>query len=667
MEDRVVCGICGIIRENPAELGPLVLRMTRAQEHRGPDGRGYFVEGGGAPFSDEQSPRLGQPSICSLGHSRLAIIDPDGGFQPMADGQGNEVAVFNGEIYNFRELRDELRAKGRPFVTDCDTEVLLQLYGDNPDRPAEWLGRLNGIFSIALWDRARRRLLLARDPFGVKPLHVCADRGMFFFSSEIKGILAAGVEARLNPAALHAFMNVRYVPGNDTLFDGIRRFPPAHYAWVTEGNMAEPVRYYELPREGRLPRGTPRADVMEMVRDGFNGAVERQLLSDVPLGVTLSGGLDSSMVVAAVDRAYKGSETIRTADRVLRTFTLGLNEPTDEIGDARAIAGAYATEHHEERLSLDPLRDMAEVIRAVEEPKINILQGYALARAVKEHVKVVLSGLGGDELFAGYDIHRYCNTLGRGHGIVPRGLSDALFRPVSRALWALSDRSRGRKNDLYRIGAQIALSVGDRAQFYCRLRNAWDWDAPMYDRLYAVPDKFRSCPPTRTYFDTYFDDGEEYLEQVLRAEFSTKMRNDFLVNEDRITSAHGVEGRVPFLDRELVEMAFRVPARWKMRGIETKALWKDSVCGQLPDRIVRKKKQGFTFSSYHQWLKDLRPAVETELTEEWCRETGIFNYEFVRRILDASPHPNLRWHYFMVWMMLGVKVWMKVFSVRGER
>jgi len=584
----------------------------------------------------------------------------------MADERGRTVAVFNGEIYNFRELRDELRAKGHTFVTDCDTEVLLQLYGEDPDRPAEWLRRLNGIFSLAIWDGAGRRLLLARDPFGVKPLHVCTDRGMFLFSSEIKGILAAGVERRLNTASLHAFMNIRYVPGNDTLFDGIRRFPPAHYAWVKEGAMEEPVRYYELPRDGRLPRGTPRADVTAMVRDGFNGAVERQLLSDVPLGVTLSGGLDSSMMVAAVDRAYKGSETIRTADRVLRTFTLGLNEPTDEIEDARTIAEAFATEHHEERLSLDPLKGMAEVIRAVEEPKINILQGYALAGSVKRHVKVALSGLGGDELFAGYDIHRYCNTLGRCHGIVPRGLTDALLRPVSRALWALSDGSRGRRNDLYRIGAQIALSVGDRAQFYCRLRNAWDEDAQMYERLYADPDRFRSCPSTRTYFDCYFDDGDEYLEQVLRAEFCTKMRNDFLLNEDRITSAHGVEGRVPFLDREFVEMAFRIPARWKMRGVETKALWKDSVCGDLPERIVRKKKQGFTFSSYHQWLKDLRSAVETELTEEWCRDTGIFNYEFIRRILDASPHPNLRWHYFMVWMMLGVKVWMGVFDVRGE-
>ncbi|NQT93584.1 MAG: asparagine synthetase B, partial [Lentisphaerae bacterium] len=183
--------------------------------------------------------------------------------------------------------------------------------------------------------------------------------------------------------------------------------------------------------------------------------------------------------------------------------------------------------------------------------------------------------------------------------------------------------------------------------------------------LYAEPEVFRDGPATRSYFESYFEGGGDYLEQVLRAEFETKMVNDFLVNEDRITSAHGVEGRVPFLDRDLVETAFRIPARWKMRGVETKALWKDSVGGQLPERIVRKKKQGFTFSSYHQWLKDLRSSVETELTEEWCRDTGIFNYEFIRRILDASPHPNLRWHYFMVWMMLGVKVWMDVFDVRG--
>jgi asparagine synthase (glutamine-hydrolysing) len=266
-------------------------------------------------------------------------------------------------------------------------------------------------------------------------------------------------------------------------------------------------------------------------------------------------------------------------------------------------------------------------------------------------------------LFAGYDIHRYCNTLGALHHVVPFALQRAILGPLGGLLWNLQNRSGALRTEHYRIGAQIALSAGDRSQFYCRLRNAWDFDGAMYDRIYARPDDFRALPSTASLFRPFFRGGGGFLGQVLRAEFRTKMVDDFLVNEDRVTSAHGLEARVPFLDRDLVELAFRIPPSWKMSGSETKRFWKESVGDVLPRRILEKKKQGFTFSSYHQWLKDLRGVVTRELTREWCEDSGLFNHRFVEEILAYPPHPNLRWHYFMLWMMVGVKKWTEVFDV----
>ena len=659
-----MCGICGIVGSEPASLGSVIRSMNDAQAHRGPDGEGYYVAARPARHTMAYDVSLDAPSACALGHRRLAILDPRGGAQPMAAADGRIVVLLNGEIYNFREIRSRLEQQGCRFRTDSDTEVLIHLYLEQPDDPASWLNTLNGIFSLAVWDQGRGRLLLARDPYGVKPLHYVTEQDRFLFASEIKALLAAGVKPRLNRAALHVFMNVRYVPGEQTLFESVYRLPPAHYAIVSQGRLVEMRKYYELPTAPAEDARVPRDGIEEKIRTRFHEAVERQLLSDVPLGMALSGGLDSSMIVAAAARSYAESSTLRTADRVLRTFTLGFNEPTDENDDARIVAERFSSEHHDMLLDADPLKEAREVIRAVEEPKINMLQGYALARFVGQHVKVLFSGLGGDELFAGYDIHRFCNTLGRLHRAAPAGLQRRLLGPIGSALWRAQARSGALKREVYRIGGQIALSLGDRTQFYCRLRNAWDDDAGMYARLYAHPDAFRDVPVTATYFVDRFQDGTSFLEQVLRAEFQTKMVDDFLVNEDRVTSAHGVEGRVPFLDRDLVEFAFRIPARWKMAGWQTKSLWKRSVGVALPGPILKKKKHGFTFSSYQQWQKDLRAAVEKNLTVEWCHDTGLFNHAFIEDVLSYPAHPNLRWHYFVAWMMLGVKEWMEIFDVQ---
>lgn len=657
-----MCGICGIYSREEQPIGHRLHSMNEAQAHRGPDGEGYFLAGRDVHLLHDTTPVADHAGILGLAHRRLSILDPSCGQQPMEDPEGRAVVLLNGEIYNFRELREDLKDQGVAFRTDSDTEVVLQLYLQNPWDPHAWLARLNGIFSLVIWDQSTKRLLLARDHFGVKPLHYLQSEKEFLFASEIKSLLAAGVRPVLNRAALHVFMNVRYVPDSKTLFKDVFRFPPASFAWVQDGKMSEPERYYQLPG---IQYDCSRDDAREQIKSMFYQAVERQLVSDVPVGISLSGGLDSSMNVAAASSAYAADRQIRSGDRRLRTFSLGFNEPTDEVNDARCVADHFKTLHTEQMLTMDPLQELKQVIWAVEEPKVNILQGYVLARMVKNHVKVLLSGLGGDELFAGYDIHRFCRVLGPLHQL-PGFLQQTVFSPISRMFWLLQERGGMRRHDYYRIGGQILLSAGDRSQFYARLRNAWDYDKGMYKKLYQNPDQFMEYPATNTYFAPYFHSGGDYLNQVLRTEFQTKMMNDFLLNEDRVTSAHGVEGRVPFLDRELVELGLSLPSAWKMHGRETKKLWKDSVCDVLPAHILQKKKQGFTFSSYHQWLKDLRPAVEAELTPDWCNDFGVFQYDFIKTILDTPAHPNLRWHYFMLWMMLGFKTWTETFHVESD-
>lgn len=658
-----MCGICGVLTKHESTMGSQLRKMNDAQSHRGPDGEGYFFDRASALLLHDQKPSLDESGYCGLGHRRLAVLDPSRGHQPMVTPDKRFAILLNGEIYNFASLRKTL---SYPFKTDCDTEVVLALCAEEPEHPERWLGRLEGIFAFAIWDCKMHQLLLARDPFGVKPLHMAYDeQGRFFFASEIKSLLAAGIPARLNRASLHVFMNVRYVPGQETLFAGITRFPPGHYAWVGHDKPLRASPYYRLPEVAVQNRD--RQEICRLIHAEYMRAVRDQLLSDVPVGISLSGGLDSSMNVAAASRALQTSPDLRSGDHQIRTFTIGFNEPTDELADAAIVARRFRTLHTAETLSLDPLGKMRDVIFSVEEPKVNMIQGYALAGLAGQHVKVLLSGLGGDELFAGYDIHRFCNTLGRFHRLTPNWLQKSCFSPFASLWWSLQARSGALRFEHYRIGGQIALSLGDRAQFYTRLRNAWDYDEGMYHRLYRDADAFMELPRTHSCFVDYFRGSGNYLDQVLRAEFQTKMVNDFLVNEDRVCSAHGVEGRVPFLDKTLVELAVSLPAGIKMQGTGTKALWRDSIGACLPAELLEKKKQGFTFSSYHQWEKDLRVTVQKELLDSgWCDSSGLFRRDFVEQVVAYPPHPNLRWHYFVLWMMVGVKAWMEIFNVRDQ-
>ncbi|MBU2548669.1 MAG: asparagine synthase (glutamine-hydrolyzing) [Proteobacteria bacterium] len=625
-----MCGIAGIV--GPGGSRDLAGRMVDILAHRGPDGRGIHSDG-----------------PAHIGQTRLAVIDLLTGDQPMSNEDGGLWVVYNGEIYNFMELREELEAAGHVFRTRSDTEVLLHGWEEwGPDL----LPRLNGIFAFALWESAARRLILARDYCGVKPLHYHFDGRTLRFASEIKAILMDPAVARqADLQSLHQFLNLRYVPGEGTLFRDVRRLSAGHYlVFEPLGPTLRRTRYFSFkPLSG--PRLTE-AEYMEGLRHHLKEAVRRQLVSDVPLGVFLSGGLDSSSLVAFMSDL---------GVRPIKTFCLGFDEPTDELEDARIVAERFGTDHHEMTLAPDPLHSYPRVVWHAEEPKENVLQGFLLARFARREVKVALGGLGGDELFAGYINNRFIYPSQPLHPLVPPFVSRGLLRPLSRLAFRLQNATGRLAWDEYRRGVQMLLALGDPARYYLILRNVWDFDARTFGNLYGPAwDGFRP-EPVETAFRSYFTGRRDALRQVLTAEFHTKMVDDFLMNEDRTSMAHGLEVRVPFLDRDLVRFAFSIPVDLLIKGNRTKHIFFKAMEGRLPARTLSKKKWGFSFNPVHQFRKDLRTVAERVLTRRRVEERGWFNYEYLRRILDHPPHPRLRWHYFFLWLVLGLEIWARMF------
>lgn len=627
-----MCGITGIV--GPGASRQLVEAMLRSVAHRGPDGQGVF-----------------QDQDAFIAQTRLSIIDLITGDQPMSNEDRSIWIAFNGEIYNYKELRRKLELKGHSFHTASDTETLLHGY---EECGTEFLQKLDGIFAFALWDTRRKRLLLARDHFGAKPLHYHFDGKTLRFGSEIKAILQdSAVERKVDFQALHYFLNLRYIPGERTLFQGIKRLPPAHYLLFENGELRI-EKYYELKREvNRQQNGDY---FMEGITHYLREAVRKQMVSDVPLGVYLSGGLDSSSIVALMSQV---------SNEQIKTFAMGFNEPTDELEDARVVADYFKTDHHEIRLDPEPLRYYPQVIWHAEEPKENILQGFLLSGFARQFVKVVQGGLGGDELFAGYINNQIIYPSEPFHRMTPSWLSNNVLDPLSRGVFGLQNAT-GRLNwDEYRRATQVLLSIGNPERYYLLLRNVWDYDRGAFMNVYGPAIDTNALELTHFAFDGFFTSHRgRALEQALWTEFHTKMVDDFLMNEDRTSMAHGLEVRVPFLDKDLVHFAMSIPVEWKVRHNQTKYIFRQAMEMFLPPRIIRKKKWGFSFNPYYQFQKDLKLVAEQTLTKRQVETRGWFNYTYIRRILDAPPHPRLRWHYYFIWLAVGLEIWAQMFLER---
>lgn len=633
-----MCGIAGIVEKGKDNRG-FMDRMLHIIAHRGPDAS--------TQYSHED---------VTLGHRRLSIIDLATGDQPMFNEDRSLCVIFNGEIYNHKDLREPLVKAGHVFNTNADTEVLLHGFEEYGYKLFE---KLKGIFVFALYDLSEGTIVLARDHFGIKPLHYYYKDDLFIFASEQKPILLHDkINRRLNFNSLHSQINLRYTQRNETLFEGIKRLPPAHFL-VYKNSTVNVERYWQLNPEIN-PRMTE-DEAVEGINHYIKQAVDRQLMSDVPLGVYLSGGMDSSTIVQKMSELGVNN---------INSFTMGFNEPTDEFPDSQLVAETFGTNHRTLSLSMEPLVHLPEVIWHAEEPKINLLQGFNMSKFVSEHVKVVLGGLGGDELFAGYDIHKFIYPFNKLNKHVPKWMQ-SIADWKSSLIFKIQNYSHMLSTDEYRRGVQMLLAAGQIEKFYLIIRNVWDFDEGFYKDIYH-PDIYKKMlyetARIKDEFQPFFDESKNLssLDQVLYTEFHTKMVNDYLLVEDRMSMSHSVEERVPFLDLDLVNFGLSIPVHLKIKNNQTKYLFRKAMRGRLPDKILDKKKWGFTVNPYLQFKKDLKDTAEKILTKEFIDEQGIFNYKYIRRILDYKPHPKLRWHYNYLWVVMGMAILEKMF-IKSDR
>lgn len=624
-----MCGISGIIADGNQQRN--IETMCKMMEHRGPDNSSLY-----------------RHKNIWLAHNRLRIIDLKTGDQPIFNQDGSIGVVFNGEIYNYLKIKSNLEASGYIFKTATDTEILVHLYDQ---KGLEMFNDLNGIFAFAIIDKKKNRVVIARDHFGVKPIFYFSKDDFLLFGSEAKAILShPSVPRKRNNHAIHLLSNLRYVQSNQTLFKDINHVPPGSYL-LYENERIVIKRYFQFnPSIQKMSYNEAKEGILEKLKK----AVKTQLISDVPIGVYLSGGMDSSSLVAMMSDL--GIDDIRT-------FTLGFNEPTDEFESAQIIADQFDTEHYTMNLDLNPMKYFPNVIWHSEVPKINLLQGYIMSNFVSKHVKVVLGGMGGDELFAGYDIHGILYALQSLSDWVPKSIENFIGAPIGNFLSIMQRKTGIMKWDEYRRGLQTVLASGNILKQLLILRNVWDHEESVLKEIYTDEFRLKRLPKVESEFSELAEslDNSTTMEKVFEIEFHSKMVNDYLWTEDRMSMAHSIEERVPFLDRDLVDFAFSIPADLKMKGNRKKSLFRSAMSTMLPEQIINKKKWGFTINPYLQFQKDLKHTVEKVLTQRFIENQGIFNYRYIRSILDYKPNPKLRWHYNFLWILTGLAIWEKMF------
>jgi asparagine synthase (glutamine-hydrolysing) len=622
-----MCGICGQVVFDPAGhvARDAVTAMCATLAHRGPDDRGVWADG-----------------PAGLGNARLAIIDVAGGHQPVGNEDGSVWAVQNGEIYNYRDLRAELAARGHRFATDhSDTEALVHLYEEHgPD----FARHLRGMFAVAVWDARARRLVLARDRLGIKPLfYAVTDTGLVF-GSEIKALLAAGLPRSLDPAALHDYLTFDFVPGPRTMFAGIRKLPAGHLLTWDAAAGVEVRRWWSFPPQGEVPpeaRDVPTATAA--LRARLEDAVRATMVSDVPVGAFLSGGIDSSVVVALMRRV---------ADGPVRTFAVGFREKSyDETPYARIVADACGTEHHE--LVVEPhVEDVIHrLVEAFDEPfgDSSAVATWYVAEAAARHVKVMLSGDGGDELFGGYVIYQADRLAG-----LYRRLPAVLGARALPALAGLIPASDAKMSWDLKVQRFVRHARLDPAGAHGAWRLIFTED--MKRQLYAQPpaDPHDPLDHLRAAFDAY--PGTDLLNRFMVADAQVSLVDDMLTKVDRTSMAHSLEVRVPLLDHELVEWVSRLPSSLKVRRLTLKYLFREVARDLLPPEIARRPKAGFHVP-VPAWLKhELRPLVDEVLGEATVRRQGVFDPAYVRTLVDAhqSGRENLSRN---LWGLLMFGLW----------
>ena len=627
-----MCGIAGKLDGTGPVDPELLARMCEVIEHRGPDSRGTWCNDGVA-----------------LGVQRLAVIDLETGDQPIGNEDGSVVVVLNGEIYNFHELRADLERNGHRFATRTDTEVIVHLYEDLGDACVE---RLRGMFAFALWDTRRRRLLLARDRVGKKPLFYAHRGRTLWFASEPKSILQdPAVQREVNLEAVDAFLHYGYVPHPASAFAGLRKLPPAHVLAWHDGRL-ETRRYWELSYRRDPPPGDER-DWHERIREELLEATRLRMRSDVPLGAFLSGGVDSSAVVAAMAR--------QASERV-KTFAIGFDGAEfDETPYAREVADLLGTEHREFRVRPDALESLPQLIWHYGEPfaDSSAIPSFYLAEVTRRHVTVALNGDGGDESFAGYS--RYVSAL-QVHRM--RGLPRPLA-VLGRALFGRvppGDDPRSARIRLRKLFERLPLTPLERYEAVMLCFTEAE------RRALYTPELLERIELTsaRSAFQEAWEDcdADDPTERLLGLDVMTYLPGDLLVKMDIATMAHSLEVRSPLLDHRFMELAASLPGTSKLNGTQTKRVFKDALRPWLPDRVLDRRKMGFAVP-LAEWLRGpLRALPEDVLLDPGALERGWFRPERLRELIDQhrSGHAD---HAEKLWALLQLELWQRTYLDGG--
>lgn len=625
-----MCGIAGIYSGNgrPVQEG-MLRRMCDAMSHRGPDDEGYHVDGD-----------------MGMSMRRLSIIDLSGGRQPIHNEEKTVWVVFNGEIYNFRELRKDLEG-GHRFYTNTDTEVIVHLYEEHGDGFVKFL---NGMFTFALWDGRKRALYVGRDRLGIKPLYYTDAGGSFVFASEIKSILEVPyVRREVDPGALDCYFSFLYTPEPLTMFRGISKLEPGHLLVVRNGK-AEKRQYWEL--EYRPGRKRDLRSTAEELGDVFRASVKRQLVSDVPLGAFLSGGIDSSAVVAAMSEV---------ASKPVETFSIGYGKEEayyDEREDARLIAERCGANHHEFELNPGVVDMVPRIVRALDEPlaDASAIPNYFISRETRPFVKVALSGLGGDELCAGYP--RYVGMyLTRYYRYIPRAAREKVIEKLASSL---PDSSKGRRF-ADRVKRFVRYGALPPESAYFNMISSFDRAGK--EELLGVPAASANngnLPEGIMNSHFFRHEGESLLNRVFFTDMKMYLVGDLLTLTDKMSMAHSLEVRVPFLDNEMVEFMAGIPPEMKMRRLTKKYLFKKAFSGVLPDSTLYKEKKGFSVPLVLWFRNDLRDFIRHYLTKERMEALGYFNWGYVERLME--DHFGRRANYFgQLWALLVFCIWHRMY------
>jgi asparagine synthase (glutamine-hydrolysing) len=636
-----MCGICGFVGRNDDGLA---VTMTRLLAHRGPDGEGVRT----FPAANGRMP-------AALGHRRLSIIDPSPrGAQPMAWGDGRYWITYNGELYNFTALRDQLERDGDRFRSNCDTEVLLAMYARFG---SECLRSLNGIFAFALWDAERGELFLARDRLGVKPLYYAIEQGVFYFASEPKALLPAIGPPRVSNAALADYLTFLWTPDPETLLEGVSRLPPGHFATFSGGRLS--IREYwdmQYPIDGRTED-----EWVEAVRNDVRAAVRRQMISDVPLGSFLSGGVDSSAVVAAMTGTGKRVTTYTIG---FSHHDLGHEIVPDDVAYARKIGQLFDVAYNERILEASVVELLPKLVWHLDDPIADpaAITTYLICSAAREQLKVILSGMGGDELFAGYP--RYLAAqIGRFVDVLPVAMRGLLKRTLeARLTLGPPGRLRGPRRNLMKALRGLDSDPVERYLVYSSY-----YRRDELDRLLGrdLRDDLAGHDPFRRHWQ-HLERAPtpNWLNRLLYLDLKTFLPSLNLAYTDKMSMAASTEVRVPLLDDELLSLTGRLPPSLKLKGLTRKYAFKRSLEPVLPRDVVWRRKAGFG-APIRAWLVgDLRPMLHDLLGPDAVRARGLFDAAEVARLIQANE-TGREDNALRLWALLTLELWYRTF-IDGE-